>query len=82
MPSLGVHRGDHPVRGHPPRDPPPPIAAVGALGGFHVLPGDQGQQRHRLLGPVPGLLVQPGRALIQIREPFEQGEGIVDQRGH
>ena len=30
-----------------PGDPPPPVAPVGALGGFHVLPGHQRQQRHR-----------------------------------
>ena len=30
-----------------PRDPPPPVAPIGALGRFHVLPGHQRQQRHR-----------------------------------
>jgi hypothetical protein len=47
---------------HPARDPPPPVGAIRALGRFHVLPGDQRQQRHRLggsriellLGQVPG----------------------------
>jgi hypothetical protein len=61
VPRLRVDGGDHPFRGHPPRDPPPPVGAIRALNRFDVLPGDQRQQRHRfgrlrvqfLLGQVP-----------------------------
>ena len=63
VPGLGVHGGDDPVRGDLPGDPPPPVGAVGALGRFHVLPGDQRQQRHRL-----GRLRRPSSLLGQVPE--------------
>jgi hypothetical protein len=44
---VGVVHRDHPVFGDLAGDPPPPVPAVGALSGLHVLPGDQRQQRHR-----------------------------------
>ena len=47
MPRLRVHCGDHAVFGDLAGDPPPPVRAVAAFGGLHVLPGDQRQQRHR-----------------------------------
>ena len=45
---IRVHGGDHPLRCGPLRGAPPPIGAIGALGGLDVLAGDQRQQRHRL----------------------------------
>ena len=71
MPGLGVHRGDHPLRGHPARDPPPPIAPVGALGRFHVLPGHQRQQRHRGRG---------GLVELGVGERRDHRVGVGDQR--
>jgi hypothetical protein len=51
MTRLGIHGRDHPIRGEPLGDAPPPIGAIGALDRFHVLAGDQSQQRHRLASP-------------------------------
>ena len=50
VPGVGVHGGDHPVWGDPAGGPPPAVGAVRAVGGFDVLSGDQGQQRHRVRG--------------------------------
>jgi hypothetical protein len=47
VPGVGVVHRDHPVFGDLAGDPPPPVPAVGALSGLHVLPGDQRQKRHR-----------------------------------
>ena len=71
VPGLGVDGGDHPVRGDPPGDPPPPVGAVGALDRFHVLAGDQRQQRHRLGGP---------RAQFLLGQVPQQPVRIADQR--
>ena len=57
MAGLGIHRGDHPVRGHLLRDLPVPVSAIRALDGFDVLAGDQRQQRHRLSSPRPEFLI-------------------------
>ena len=70
VPGLGVDGGDHPVRGDLAGDPPPAVGAVGALGGFDVLPGDQRQQRHRLGGRGPRSCVG------QVRQ---QPVGVADQ---
>ena len=43
MPGLGVHRGDHPVLGHPAGDPEHPIGVL-----VQVLADHAGQQRRRL----------------------------------
>jgi hypothetical protein len=72
---VRVDGGDDPVGGDLAGDPSAPVGAVGALGGFHVLPSDQGQQRQRRLGP-----------LVQRRvgglDRGNQRDGVVDQRRH
>ena len=74
VPRILVHRGYHPVGGDLAGDAPPAIGAVGSLGGFDVLPGDQRQQRqrrgHRLLGLV---LIDPGERLQQRVRVVDQG---------
>ena len=72
VPGLGVHGGDHPVFGDLAGDPPPPVGPVGALGGLDVLPGDQGQQRHRRRGRA-----RPASASCQRRH---QRVRVVHQR--
>jgi hypothetical protein len=47
-PGVGVHGGDHPVRSDLMGDAPPPVGPIGVLGRFHVLPGDECQQRVRI----------------------------------
>ena len=49
--AVGIHSGDHPIRGDLLRDTPVPVGAIGALDRFDVLAGDQRQQRHRLSRP-------------------------------
>jgi hypothetical protein len=56
VPGIRIHGRDHPVLSDLLRDPPPAVPAVAAPGGLDVLPGDQGQQRHRR-----------GRRLVQLR---------------
>lgn len=51
VPGVRIHGGDHPVRCDLPGDTPPPVGAVRILGRFHVLPGDQCQQRIRIGRP-------------------------------
>ena len=58
---------DHPVSGHVAGDAPAPVGAIRALDGFHVLAGDQGQQRHRFSGP---------RTQFLLREVSEQPMGV------
>ena len=72
MPGIRVDGADHAILGDLAGDPPPPVGAVGALGGLDILPGDQGQQRQR-----------GGGGLIQLRVPERryQGVGVVDQGG-
>lgn len=70
MAGVGIDRRDHPVGGHLPGDAPPPIGAIGALHGLHVLPGDQRQQRHRLGGL---------RAEVLIGQVAEQPVRVADQ---
>jgi hypothetical protein len=68
MPGVGVHGGDHPILGHPPRDPERSIGA-----GLQVLAQHRGQQR-RLCHRVGEL------AAIQQREHREPVPGPgVDQ---
>ena len=74
MPGLRVHRGDHPVRGDLAGDPPPPVGPVGALGGFHVLPGHQRQQRQRRRAPAS--------SSSGLGERRHQRVRVVDQRRH
>ncbi len=74
VPRLGIDHADHPVGGDPPGDPPPPVRVVAALGGFDVLAGDQGQQRHRLRLSRAQLLV--GQVTEQ---PVRIGHQRVDQ---
>jgi hypothetical protein len=73
VPGVGVDRRDHPIRSHPTSDPPPPVGAVGPLGRFDILPGDQRQQPQRLPGPVTELGVGQGA---------DDRAGVVDQRRH
>ncbi len=76
VPRLGIDDRDHPVRRHPPRDAPPPVGAVGILGGLHVLAGNQRQQAQRVRR---GLL-----ALRRVR-PGELGQHrqrLIDQIRH
>jgi hypothetical protein len=54
VPAIGIMHRDHPVLGDLAGDPPSPVGPVAALGGLHVLPGHQGQQRQRR----GGLLIQ------------------------
>jgi hypothetical protein len=69
MARLRVDRGDDPVVGDPPGDPPRP----GPLARFDVLAGDQRQQRDRL-----GLLgVQ-----LQGADRLEHGQRVVDHPRH
>jgi hypothetical protein len=70
MAGVGVDGGDDPVTGDLAGDPPAPIGPVRALGRFHVLAGNQRQQRHRRL-----------RALVQLRvlECGDQRTCVVDQ---
>ncbi len=75
VPGLRVDGGDHPVRGDPAGDAPPPVGAVGALGRLDVLPGDQRQQRHRLRG-----LARPDRRSGAARP--RSVLRVVDQRRH
>ena len=57
VPGGGIGGGDDPVAGGAAGDPPPAVAAVGALGGFHVLPGRQGQDADRVRVGLAELLV-------------------------
>ena len=75
VPGVGVDGRDHPVRCGLPGDPPPAVGAIGALGRFDVLAGDQRQQRDRL-GRLPAA---PGDRLDV--ERGQQRERVVDQRG-
>ena len=64
MPRVGVHRGDHPIRGHPPSDPKYPVAALVEVLAHHgghqprrlihlrlqLAPIQRGHQRHRVTG--------------------------------
>ena len=68
--SGSMHR-DHPVRGDPLGDPPPPVGAVRSVDRFDVLAGDQRQQRHRL-----GRL----RAEFLLGQVPEQPVRVADQR--
>ena len=67
---IGVDGGDHPIGSHLSGDAPASVGAIGALDGFHVLAGDQGQQRHRL-----------GRARTQVLlgQMPQQPVGVADQ---
>ena len=60
MPGVGVHGGDHPILGHPPRDPEHVVRAF-----LQVLAQHRGQQRRRL----PDRVGKP--ATIQQREHRE-----------
>ena len=73
MAGVGVDGGDHPIRGHLLGDAPAPVGAIGALDGFHVLAGDQRQQRHRLGGP---------RTQLLLGQMPQQPVRIADQRIH
>ena len=73
---------DDPVRGDPLRDAPASVGAVGALGRFHVLPGDQRQQPDRLGSPGSELLLgqvaeQPVRIGDQRVDQFRAGRLVV-----
>ena len=69
VPGLGIHGGDHPLRGHLPGDAPASVGAIGALGGFDVLPGDQRQQPDRLgRGRVEFLLGQVSQQPVRVRD--------------
>ena len=70
MPGTGVDSRDHPVFGDLAGDLPPPVGPVIALGGLHVLPGHQRQQRQRR----GGLLVQ-----LRVLEHIHQRVRVVDQ---
>lgn len=70
---LGVHGGDQPVRCDLPGDPPPPVRAVGSLGRFHVLPGDQREQTVCFGGLRVHFEGVGGHCC-------EQGDRVVDQR--
>ena len=48
VPRLGVHGGNHPVRGHPAGNAPPPVRPVRFRRRLHVLPGHQRQQPQRV----------------------------------
>jgi hypothetical protein len=69
-PPLGLGP-DHPVRGDPTGDPPPPVGAIRVLGRFDVLAGHQRQQRHRLSR-------LPGEFLLE--ELPQQPVGVAEQR--
>ncbi len=73
MAGLGVDGGDHPVRGRPFGDAPPPIGAIGIVNRFYVLAGDQRQLRDRFGSAGTEFLVghMPQHAV-----------GIADQRVH
>ena len=76
VPGRGIDGGDHPIRRHPPRDAPPPVGAIGALGGLHVLAGHQRQQPQRVRRrPLPMRCVL-GAQLGQHRQR------VVDQIRH
>lgn len=64
---------DHPVGGDPARDAPPAVGAVGSLRRFHVLPGNQRQQRDRLGGIGAQLLVG---------QVAQETVGVADQTVH
>jgi hypothetical protein len=69
VPGVRIHGGDHPILGHPPRDPEHPLGA-----GLQVLAQHRGQQRRRLPHRVGEL------ATIQHREHREPVPGPgVDQ---
>ena len=70
VPGIGVDSRDHPVFGDLAGDLPPPVGPVTALGGLHVLPGHQRQQRQRR----GGRLVQ-----LRVRERTDQRVRVVDQ---
>jgi hypothetical protein len=70
VPRLRIDRGDHPFGCDPSGDLPCPVATFRI--GFDVLASDEGQQGDERL------LVLVERELL---ESFEDGEGIVDQRG-
>ena len=67
---IGVDGGDHPIGCHLSGDAPAPVGAIGALHRFHVLAGDQRQQRHRLR--------RAGTQVLLGRMP-QQPVGIADQ---
>src|SRR6266545_2701004 len=71
VPGLRVDSGDHPVRGDPFGDAPPPVGALGVLDWLHVLPGHQREQRDRLSGL---------RAELLLGQVAEQPVRITDQR--
>ncbi len=55
---------------------PAAVTAVGVLGRFHVLPGDQGQQAHRVRRPLAQFLFR------QVSEQVDRvGDQRIDQRG-
>lgn len=68
---VRVHGGDYPVRCDVPGDTPPPVGPVRILGRFHVLPGDQCQQRIRI-----GHLAVQGLGI----DDGQQRQRIGDQR--
>ena len=71
---IGVHGRDHPIAGHLSGDAPAPVGAIRALDRFHVLAGDQGQQRHRLGGAGTQILL--GQVAQQ---PVCVGDQGIDQ---
>jgi hypothetical protein len=73
MAGIRVDGGDDPILSDLAGDPEAPIGPIGALGGLHVLAGDQRQQRDRGLGPLVGR---------RVGDRFDQRACVVDQGRH
>lgn len=54
---FGIDGGEHAARDSAPGDAPAPVAAVGVLGRFDILPGNQSQDDHRVRGLLAELLL-------------------------
>lgn len=76
VPRLGVGGGHRAVTDGPLGDAPAPVAAVGVVGGLHVLARDQGQQPDGVRRGLPEFLL--GEAAQQVECVGDQG---VDQVG-
>ena len=79
MAGVRVDGRDHPIRGDLPGDPPPPIRPIGTVRRFHVLTGDQRQQRDRVLLPLIKIGTLQGTQ-DRVRVGHEAGDQFVTGR--